>query len=79
MQLVAPVRMLAILDSEPFAQLRTQSRVQALVRTDFAAQRLQRMVCGTPLGDFPDSDSDIQRLAVTEQILPRTLAHISRR
>src|SRR5208282_684566 len=43
-QLVAPVRMLAILDSEPFAQLRTQSRVQALVRADLAAQCLHRIL-----------------------------------
>src|ERR1700751_1344399 len=43
-QLVAPVRMLAILGSEQFAHLRTQSGVPALVRTDFAAQCLHRIL-----------------------------------
>src|SRR6201987_5498661 len=43
-QLVAPVRMLAILGSEQFAHPRTQSGVPALVRTDFASQCLHRIL-----------------------------------
>src|SRR5258707_9125849 len=43
-QLVAPVGMLAILGSQQFAHLRTQSGVPPLVRTDFAAQCLHRIL-----------------------------------
>ena len=41
---VAPVRMLVILNRQQFAQLRTQSGMPALVRTNFAAQRLHRIL-----------------------------------
>ena len=44
MQLVTPVGMLAILGSQQFAQLRTQSGVLALVGADLAAQRLHRIL-----------------------------------
>jgi hypothetical protein len=36
--------MLAILGSQQFTHLRTQSGVPALVKTDFAAQRLHRIL-----------------------------------
>src|SRR6266404_2372766 len=55
-QLIAPVRMLTILGSEPFAQLRTQRRVQALVRADLAAQRLHRILLLVPGGIKPPLD-----------------------
>src|ERR1700738_4730675 len=56
MQLVAPVRMLAILGSQQFTHLRTQSGVPALVKTDFAAQCLHRILLLVTGGIKPPLD-----------------------
>src|SRR5271165_2315388 len=55
-QLVAPVRMLTILGRQQFTHLRTQSGVPALVRADFSAQRLHRILLLVPSGMKPPLD-----------------------